>query len=300
MTLWIAEGVTMRTHVRVLGVAAALALGTWLMTGQGNGADEQEEGWKTVIDEATAKELIKNTVDSIQEALKKPPTTDTATRKFMKKLQVHGVLIAVYAQSAKPGSNRGLLIAYRDAGLKLAKAASAGKGADKNEVKQLAQALTKVKGNGRANGAFIPLRDYLDDEADVMLPFKVVSKGGDGLSKNLQTNQKLKGALNGIEEKIRALGQKQLPANRIKVEAGDLALMADKVAAIANLTHAWAPKNDNGKKKRQDWLDWSLEMRQHALDLAKAARKKDAAAVFDMAQKLNSNCTNCHGVFKPE
>jgi hypothetical protein len=41
-------------------------------------------------------------------------------------------------------------------------------------------------------------------------------------------------------------------------------------------------------------------MRQHALDLAKAARKKDAAAVFDMAQKLNSNCTNCHGVFKPE
>jgi hypothetical protein len=297
----------MRTHVRVLGVAVALALAAWLMTGQGNGADEQDEGWKTVMDEATATELIKNTVDStkktvaaLEVALKAKPKKETTIRKLIKKLQVDGVLIAVYAQSAKPGTNAALLVAYRDAGLKLAKAASEGKNADKQELKRLAADLTKVKGNGRRNGAFIPLRDSLDDEADVMLPFKVVSKGGDGLSKNLQTNQKLKGALNGIEEKIRQLGGKKLPANRIDVEAKDLVLLAYKIAAIANLTHAWAPKNDNGKKKRQDWLDWSQEMRQHALDLAQAARKKDAAGVNEMAQKLNSNCNNCHGVFKPE
>jgi hypothetical protein len=290
-----------------MGVVAALALGTWLMTGQGSGADDKDNGWKTVMDETAAKELIKNSVDSIngtvdalQAALKKVPLKETTIRKLIKKLQVEGVMIAVYAQSAKPGTNRALLVAYRDAGLKLAKVAADGKDADKQELKRLAEALTKVKANGKGNGAFIPLKEYLDDEADMMLPFKVLSKGGDGLCKNLQTNRKLATAMNGIEEKIRELARKKLPGNRIGVEAKDLALLADKVAAIANLTHEWAPKNDNGKKKKQDWIDWSLDMRKNALELAQAAKKKNAEAVLDMAQKLNSTCNACHGVFKPE
>jgi hypothetical protein len=296
----------MRTHVRILGVAAVLALVTWLLTGPGTTAKENGEGWKLVLDESTAKELIKRSINHIQETLKNPPKDvrgkPLAKRIVMKKIQVAGVMIAVYAQSAKPGANKQELATYRDAALKLSKAAAAGKDADKADVQKLADALARAKANAGAKTEPVALKEYLDDEGDVMIPFKRLALGGDGLSKNLQTNARLKSSLNGIEEKIRALAasNKNKLQKTFDKETTDLALLADQVAAVANLNYQFAPAQANGKKNPTDWKDWTLEMRGVALDLAAAAKKKNIDAVLNEAQKLNSVCNKCHGVFKPE
>ena len=39
-------------------------------------------------------------------------------------------------------------------------------------------------------------------------------------------------------------------------------------------------------------------MRASALQLAEAARKKDAAGVKTAVNKLNGTCSNCHGEFR--
>src|SRR5262249_39721823 len=155
--------------------------------GPGTPAKEKEEGWKPVLDDATAKELIKRSVERIKEALQKPPADAKKIRVMRKKIQVAGVMIAVYAQSVQGGANKQELAAFRDAALKLSKAA-ADKDVGINEVKKLAEALAAAKADPGAKGDFIPLKAYLDDNDDVMFSFKRLALGGDGLPKTLQTN----------------------------------------------------------------------------------------------------------------
>ena len=42
----------------------------------------------------------------------------------------------------------------------------------------------------------------------------------------------------------------------------------------------------------------SQEMHEAALELAGAAKKKDAAAIKTAASKVDAKCTSCHDVFK--
>jgi hypothetical protein len=288
----------MRTHVRILGVVAALALGLWLTAGPRGTAAQKQNGWAPVLEEGEAKALIKRASDRIQEELSKTPKDKKDKRKQMKNIQVRAVLIAVYATSTKPGRDKKLLTAYAVAGLKLGKAAGGGVNADPKQVKQLANDLVNAKPGANGNLGNINWQNELDDVDDVMHPLDKLSKGGDGLPKSLQTNARLRGNLNGIEDKIKDLGRKA-PKNAA-AEAADIHLMAKEVAAIANLSYVFAPEKDEGKKKVRDWKDWSVENQKAALDLAAAARKKNAAAIQNMAAKLNSVCNKCHGVFKPD
>jgi hypothetical protein len=289
----------MMTHVRILGLAAALALGAWWVAGAGSAADKKVQVWSPILDEADAMQLVKRSTDLIQEELKKAKPNAKDVRKANKRIQVGAVEIAAFAQSAKPGANRQLLASLRDTALKLAKEAGA-KAPQANVMKKLADALAKPAVNANANPALLPLKEYLEDQGDVMQPFKKVSLGGDGLAKELQTSQPLRTTQNGIEEKIRLLAIRPPNATQMKAQSKELALVADKIAALAQANYEWAPEKKEGKKDPKDWRDWSIEMRDQALDLAKAARQGNAAQVSNGVKKLNSTCNKCHGVFKPE
>ena len=283
----------MRTHVRILGVAAALAVGAWLLTGPGGAADN-DLIWKPVLEESAAKDLIKQQTDLIQKELAEPKKDARAVRKSNTRIKILAVEAAAFAQSAKAQNLAGM----RDAALKLAKAA--GDSAKPDVIKKLVEDLTSAKPNAGGPSGPVKWKDYLDDQDEVMTPFKTLPKGGDGLPPSLQSNARLKGTLNGVEEKIRELAKRALRPNLVAKEAPDIALMADKVAVLAQLNYEFAPEKDEGMKKVKDWKEWSVEMRQTALELAEAARKADAQKIFAASQKVNSNCNKCHGIFKPE
>src|SRR5262249_21249429 len=147
-----------------------------------------------------------------------------------KNIQIRAVMIAVYAESAKAGPEKKLLTAYADAGLKLARAAVVS--AKVADVKKLADALAKAKPGANGKLGNVDWKKELDAEDDVMHPMDKLSKGGDGLPKSLQTNIRLKGNLNGVEDKIKELARRA--PRQPSAEADEINLMAKKVAAIAN------------------------------------------------------------------
>jgi hypothetical protein len=102
----------------------------------------------------------------------------------------------------------------------------------------------------------------------------------------------------GIEAKIISLSKKPQPQRAIDRESADLAAMAYRVAAIAEVAKLKAPEKDEGMKKKKDWLEWSDEMRKSAEEFAEATKAKNPAAIKNAAARLNSSCNNCHGVFK--
>ena len=69
--------------------------------------------------------------------------------------------------------------------------------------------------------------------------------------------------------------------------------MAYTAAAIGQVANAKPPEKDDGKKKKKDWVAWSQEMHEAALELADAAKKKDAAGVKTAAGKLDNKCNTC-------
>ena len=102
----------------------------------------------------------------------------------------------------------------------------------------------------------------------------------------------------GIEAKIQNMSKTPKPQAQIAKEADALAQMAYRVAAIDEVSKVKTPEKDEGQKKRKDWQAWSDDMKQAALQLAKAAHAKQPPAVKAAAAKLNSSCNNCHGTFR--
>jgi hypothetical protein len=287
----------MMKHARLLGIVAAL--GIWWLAGVGTAANNQAPGWKGVLDEADAKELIKRSTDLIEDQVKKPRANAKEGRKSNKRIQVAAVEIAALAQSAKAGADRQLLASIRDKALELAK--EAGDKGNLNKMKMLAQALANPKVNAAAKPAAVNLKSFLDDQGDVMQAFKTVIKGGDGIEKSLQDDARLRTpSQNGIEEKVRKLARRKLTPAQLKNQAAELALLGDKIAALAQVNDEWVPEKKEGKRDPKDWLAWSKDMQTQALDLAAAARKGNANAVFMASTKLNATCNRCHFVFKPD
>jgi hypothetical protein len=290
----------MRTLVRILGVGTLLALGVWFWTGAGGAAGNGNNMiFKPVLDDASTLKLIKEQLQLISEELPKLSKGAREARKAKKRIQVSAAYIVVFVKSSKPGADKQLLAAYLDGALKLNQAAG-DDSAKAPALAKLAGDLANVKADANAKDTAVDWKKVVDDLADVMQPFKLKYKGGDGISANLMTNQKLKGkGGNGIEEKVRALARRKLTDAQMKKEAEDIALMSDKIAAIGHLAYEWVPKQE-GKKNPKDWKEWSTHMRDIALDLSAAARKGSAEDVFKFSQKLNANCNQCHGIFKPE
>lgn len=137
--------------------------------------------------------------------------------------------------------------------------------------------------------------DALKKEAldDLMNLFKLHKSGGFGLGDK-------RGAItpDGIELKIINLGKKTVKGDLDK--QGDvIAEAAYRAAAIAEVTMGKCPiKKKEKDKDPADWDKWSKGMRDAALELAAAAKAKDAKKVEDAAKKLNNNCQHCHGIFR--
>jgi Cytochrome C' len=151
---------------------------------------------------------------------------------------------------------------------------------ESGQVKQLAEELAKA-------GPLLEVMNTLEkrDPAGKKLVFGVGKKPG-GITPD------------GIEAKIQSLRRKPQPQKLIDRESGALVEMAYRVAAIGEVARLAAPERDQGMKKVKDWLEWSDAMRKSAEELADAAKAKNPTAVKNAAAKLDSSCTNCHGVFR--
>jgi hypothetical protein len=295
----------MRKLVRILGIAAVLALGTWLFTGAGTGADNGNNMiWKPLISEDDGLKLAKRSVDIIQksvEQLSKPQTpklTKPQQYAIKKRILVNAGLLAVYAKSAKAGANKQELITLGELGLKLNKIAQ-DRSTKPAVLGKLANELAKAKVNAKAKLDTVPWTEMFEDQGYVMTPFKVWKKGGNGLPKELQTGRLKQDSMNGIEEKVKALRKTKLKDSDMKKQGPGIALMANQIAAIAQLTDELPPvKQKEGEKDPKEWKKWSEDMQKIALELAAAAKQGNAAKVHIVAKKLDDNCTACHKIFK--
>jgi hypothetical protein len=290
----------MTTKWRGWAVAGILlAFGICFFSGGDSAAQKKNnQVWQPILPKEEYDELVARVLSGLQKDIADINMIDgKKLKQRLKKLRATGILIATLVQSNGGIAKDPSLATLRDAALDLNAAAKA---ANVAAVVKAANALPPPKANPKAKLAAVPLRGTVADKEDMMTPMKVKGKGGDGLDPDLQSNFRLKGALNGVEEKIRELAKKKLPAAQMKKQAEELSLMAYKVAAIAQCAEDYTPRvrNKGGKKTPQNWARWSGQMRTLALELAKVAKKEDAAKVFAVAGKLNTNCNACHGVFK--
>src|SRR5262245_37683835 len=197
------------------GTLLLLTLGLTFLTQTGHGG--AKDRWKSILPEDIYKELVQREAKLIVECLK----SDDEDK--IKRARVGALMIQAYAASyAKSG-------AVADMAQDLGKAIRA-KG-KLEEAKKLATALAdgveaKVNPNKRDWRAELDL-------FDIMNPLdKKPKKGGDGLPEELQINIRLKGALNGIEEKVRNLAAKKLNDTQMGKASRELTLLAYRMAVL--------------------------------------------------------------------
>src|SRR5262249_7522048 len=102
----------------------------------------------------------------------------------------------------------------------------------------------------------------------------------------------------GIEKKIDAIVRDGITPAVLQKEAEGLTRAAYVTAAIGYIANAKAPEQDMGKKKKADWLEWSMGMVKAAGERGAAAKANSAADVKKAAAKIKQNCDSCHTVFK--
>ncbi len=131
----------------------------------------------------------------------------------------------------------------------------------------------------------------------LMVHFLPKNEGGDGIHPKLQSNARLKGANNGILEKIRYLSTNELTATALASEAKELELFGYRSAVIGSLVYHLVPAKMKPNKTPKEWRDLAIQMRDHSLELAEGAEKRDSAAVLRASKSLRSACSRCHNVF---
>lgn len=274
----------MTTYMRTVPAGLALGFGLWCLAAFSKAQDDKGT-FKKFLPPAAYKELVTRTAKAIE--------ADLAAGKDeqLGRAQAQAVMILGYAMSVQPsaGSTAGI----QGTASQLARIAN-----DKTKLtqaKKLAADLARLHGEAEANEAVLGKYGSL---AELMNLLKPKGKGGEGLAPALQSNVRLKGALNGVEEKIRALAKKALAGDRIGTEAKELELLGYKLAVLGEITIFYSQDVKKGKGTVADWNRLSLAMRDESLNLAAAAAKKDAQATFKAANTLNTTCTDCHGLFR--
>ena len=130
---------------------------------------------------------------------------------------------------------------------------------------------------------------------DVMHLLALRKMGGEGIGPKPDVVKP-----DGIEAKIQGLG-KRVMAAELKSNGPALERAAYITAAIAEIAQYKCPvKQKTGMKDPKQWTAWTEEMRDSALDLAKAVKAGDGMAVKKAATKLDGTCRNCHGVFRDD
>ena len=270
---------------RWLAVAVILSVFACLLLGRGEAGGDKGP-WQPILPKEVYQELAKCEADIIRKSLSGSPNQHVINR-----AKFGAVLIAALTMSVK-GTPADELRGTRETALALAGALNM---KDQATAKKLAESLPNAKSD--QNMGTINWGSYLQ-QADLMDHFHVKDKGGDGIHPDLQSNIRLKGALNGVEEKIRNLALKeQTPAN-LKKEAKELELLAYRSAVVGSLATFYAPAMKQAKKDPQEWRTLSLRMRDNSVSLAAAAQKGDAPAILRASSDLSSTCTQCHNVFK--
>jgi cytochrome c' len=289
----------MRVNARLLAaVGAALALGVGLLAvvGPGSAAGDKPMVWKPLVPGPQMDDLVKYISQSMQETVTAgPPKEGTpkeqedAKKDWVAKLRGSALMIAVLTATAKEGGNAAHLGTLREAALKMADEVDMEK---YNDVKKDAAALATLKPNPKAEAKPDGLEEKVE-VIDVMNLLRLRSKGGLGFGL-----KPTPGPTDGIEAKVMALAKRALPAAAMAKEADDIERMAYLMAAISDVSEAHTPKKKTGDKDPKDWATWTQDMREGSLELAEAAKAKNAAAVKTAASKLNSSCNSCHGVFR--
>jgi hypothetical protein len=275
----------MSTYLPRLLAGVALALTFWCLAGFGNSQDQAKEHKRFLPPEAY-KALVTRTAMAIEKNLASPDDEDNLHR-----AQAMAALVAGYALCADKAT--GNTAGIQGSAWHLARIAR-----DKSKVAEahkLASGLAHLQGQAEANESV--LGKCPEDLGDLMNLLKPKAKGGEGLAPELQSNARLKGALNGVEEKIRNLAMKKLTADRLSKETKELGLLGYKVAVLGELTFFY-PAPRKGKGTQKDWEELSFQMRDASLDLAASAARKDVDATFKAADKLNSSCSQCHSLFR--
>jgi hypothetical protein len=103
-----------------------------------------------------------------------------------------------------------------------------------------------------------------------------------------------------IELKIMAMAdpKKKLSAGEITRLQAAYIEMAQRTAAVAELTHVYTPKEKKPGKDPKDWTKFTEDMQKGSKELIEALKKKDEKAVFTAAGKLNASCNDCHAIFR--
>lgn len=189
----------------------------------------------------------------------------------------------------------GIGLAALGAGLYLA-APSLQAGGDEQFKTAILQVTEHVKKGEKDKAAAVAQStakkiEYLED---VMHFLKPRTKGGFGVG------EKSDGVFpDGIELKLIAMSRDAPSAVKLAKEAKAIEEMSYRLAGLAEITIAAAPKSDSGAKKKADWIRWATDMRTDSLALAKSVQGTPAPAdVKAAAEKLNASCNNCHAVFR--
>jgi hypothetical protein len=160
----------------------------------------------------------------------------------------------------------------------VAKVADAFKAGKIDDAKAAAAKLSKVK--------------EFEETPDVMHLFRPRKKGGIGWGAQELANP----AEDSLEKKLQILAKGPVNAGK---EAGPAEEAAYSLAAMAELVkHKPTQKAMANAANKKAWADWSDQMRDASLELAKAAAKKDGPGIGKAAAKVNSSCNNCHSKFK--
>jgi hypothetical protein len=271
-------------------VALSVAAALWCFAGTGKAGGDKKV-WQPVLPPDVSKELLSRSATAIEESIKK--SEEAKDEDELKNAQFQAVLIAAITMSTK--GNEAELAGTRQTALELAKIVTA-KG-KLPEAKKLAAALAAGKGAGKGAASFDP-KVSLEEDADLMNHFKTKAMGGEGIHPDLQVNIRLKGTLNGIEEKIRALAMKKMMDATLVKAANELGMLGYRMAVEGQLIHEYAPAKKIGTKDPKEWRELSLTMREASLELVDAAKKKDAEAVLKAGNRLNSACNQCHSTFR--
>jgi len=281
----------MRMQLRGLIVSGALVaavVGLWSDPTEAGGKDEV---WKAFLPAKEFKILVERAVEAIDESL-----TGKVEEEGIKRAQFNAVMIAAYTLSTKEGGSPQELATIRDNALKIVNMVTEKK--KLNDAKKLAKALLGMKANPGAKLDVPDLAKFIDDRADIMEHYKTKMKGGDGIHPDLQSNIRLKGTQNGIEEKLRVLAMKEMKPAQLDKEATELALLAYRAAVHGSLTYFYAPAKKVGTKDPREWREISLQLRETGIELAQSALKKNPEVAFKASTNMNSACSRCHSIFR--
>jgi hypothetical protein len=273
----------MRTPLcKRLGGAALVVAACFLAGASGSAGDGKADIWKPVMPAGAFDRLVSQQTMAIVQALASK-NADGHLRAQVDAIRVAAIALSV--QGGEADLHHGALVTS----LQVAKMIKKNK--DLAEASKLAASLPFGRDTTRAKAP--DLSKYLE-VADLMNVYRTKKKGGEGIAPALQSTGPLK-QQNGIEEKIRYLARKKMAPAKLAKESEALALLGYELAADGSLTATFAAAQ---KKDPARWREYSLAVRDAAVQLATAARKADAAAVFKAATTLDNACNQCHTVYR--